>query len=165
MSSLCPRKKGTMSLQCPRHVLFWAENEKKGERRRGDYRGEKKKEKKRTEKQSKKQKIKIKKKKTKQIKKRVFRAPAGRKVYLDGDWQFLWEFNLPLEGKGDRLRWMRCAIPIDLTANLTRSANCPPHQSATPPASPHRRSLTHSFPFCVLSFLLLDNVQQRQRQR
>ena len=30
--------------------------------------------------------------------------------------------NLPLEGKGDRLRWMRCIIRTNFLAYLTRSA-------------------------------------------
>ena len=34
--------------------------------------------------------------------------------------------NLPLEGKGDRLRWMRCMQSTDYTAALNCSAVIPP---------------------------------------
>ena len=74
----CPTSVQVEKGQCPHNVLLWAENERKGERRRGDYRGEKKKEKKRTEKQSKKQKIKTKKKKnTEKKREKILRLRAS----------------------------------------------------------------------------------------
>ena len=73
--------------------------------------------------------------------------------------------TFPLRGRGTTKWWMRCIHSTHFNANRTHSAASalrrPPHKSAAPPASPHRRSLTVIFIFIVFPLLLRYSLHPR----
>jgi len=57
------------------------------------------------------------------------------------------KFNLLLEEKGDRLRWMRCKIRIDFTTRLTRSAKLSTSSVGFAASFSSQEKLNHYFKF------------------